>query len=158
MKLYEIPTLYQQLLDMAEEQDSDFSEALDSLEDAFEEKAENIVKIMRTLEAKEKAYKDEVDRLNAQRKTLSNRVQALKDYLQENMNVMGKKKVESGLFTVAIQKSPPTLKIDDDKYIPDGYWIPQPPKLDRKELLQDMKLGEEIEGVEIVQGEHVRIR
>ena len=158
MKLYEIPTLYQQLLDMAEEQDIDFSEALDSLEDAFEEKAENIVKIMRTLEAKEKAYKDEVDRLNAQRKTLSNRVQALKDYLQENMNVMGKKKVESGLFTVAIQKSPPTLKIDDDKYIPDGYWIPQPPKLDRKELLQDIKLGEEIEGVEIVQGEHVRIR
>ena len=158
MKLYEIPTLYQQLLDMAEEQDIDFSEALDSLEDAFEEKAENIVKIMRTLEAKEKAYKDEVDRLNAQRKMLNNRVQALKDYLQENMNVMGKKKVESGLFTVAIQKSPPTLKIDDDKYIPDGYWIPQPPKLDRKELLQDMKLGEEIEGVEIVQGEHVRIR
>ena len=158
MKLYEIPTLYQQLLDMAEEQDIDFSEALDSLEDAFEEKAENIVKIMRTLEAKEKAYKDEVDRLNAQRKTLNNRVQTLKDYLQENMNVMGKKKVESGLFTVAIQKSPPTLKIDDDKYIPDGYWIPQPPKLDRKELLQDMKLGEVIEGVEIVQGEHVRIR
>ena len=158
MKLYEIPTLYQQLLDMAEEQDIDFSEALDSLEDAFEEKAENIVKIMRTLEAKEKAYKDEVDRLNAQRKMLNNRVQALKDYLQENMNVMGKKKVESGLFTVAIQKSPPTLKIDDDKYIPDGYWIPQPPKLDRKELLQDIKLGEEIEGVEIVQGEHVRIR
>ena len=158
MKLYEIPTLYQQLLDMAEEQDIDFSEALDSLEDAFEEKAENIVKIMRTLEAKEKAYKDEEDRLNAQRKTLNNRLQELKDYLQENMNVMGKKKVESGLFTVAIQKSPPTLKIDDDKYIPDGYWIPQPPKLDRKELLQDMKLGEEIEGVEIVQGEHVRIR
>ena len=158
MKLYEIPPLYQQLLDMAEEQDSDFSEALDSLEDAFEEKAENIVKIMRTLEAKEKAYKDEEDRLNAQRKTLNNRLQELKDYLQENMNVMGKKKVESGLFTVAIQKSPPTLKIDDDKYIPDGYWIPQPPKLDRKELLQDMKLGEEIEGVEIVQGEHVRIR
>ena len=158
MKLYEIPTLYQQLLDMAEDTEVDFSEALDSLEDAFEEKAENIVKIMRTLEAKEKAYKDEVDRLNTQRKTLNNRLQALKDYLQENMNVMGKKKVESGLFTVAIQKSPPTLKIDDDKYIPDGYWIPQPPKLDRKELLQDMKLGEEIEGVEIVQGEHVRIR
>lgn len=158
MKLYEIPTLYQQLLDMAEEQDSDFSEALESLEGAFEEKAENIVKIMRTLEAKEKAYKDEVDRLNGQRKTLKNRVQGLKDYLQENMNVMGKKKVESGLFTVAIQKSPKTLKIEDDQYIPEGYWIPQPPKLDRKELLQDMKLGEEIEGVEIVQGEHVRIR
>ena len=158
MKLYEIPPLYQQLLDMAEEQDNDFSEALESLEGAFEEKAENIVKIMRTLEAKEKAYKDEVDRLNKQRNALKRSIQNSKDYLQENMNVMGKKKVESGLFTVAIQKSPPTLKIDDDKYIPDGYWIPQPPKLDRKELLQDLKLGEEIEGVEIVQGEHVRIR
>src|SRR5699024_240799 len=152
MKLYEIPTLYQQLLDMAEEQDSDFSEALDSLEDAFEEKAENIVKIMRTLEAKEKAYKDEVDRLNAQRKMLNNRVKATKDNIQESGKERGKKKGDSGLFTVAIRKSPPTLKIDDDKYSPDGYRIPQPPKLDRKELLQDIKLGEEIEGVEIVQG------
>jgi|SRR5699024_4387476 len=158
MKLYEIPTLYQQLLDMAEDTEVDFSEALNELEGDFDIKAENLVKVMRTLEAKEKAYKDEMDRLNEQRKVIKNSVQGLKEYLQDSMQMMGKKKVEGKLFTVAIQKSPPTLKIDDDKYIPDGYWIPQPPKLDRKELLQDMKLGEEIEGVEIVQGEHVRIR
>src|SRR5699024_5006448 len=158
MKLYEIPTLYQQLLDMAEDTEVDFSEALDSLEDAFEEKAENIVKIMRTLEAKEKAYKDEVDRLNAQRKTLNNRVQALKDYMQENRYEKGKKKIESGMYTVENKKTPPTIKMDEDKYIPDGHWNPQTPQLDRKKLLQDMKIGEEIEGVEIVQGEHVRIR
>ena len=38
-------------------------------------------------------------------------------------------------------------KLTDE--IPDNYWLPQPPKLDRQLLLADLKRGESIAGTDI---------
>lgn len=38
----------------------------------------------------------------------------------------------------------------------DNYFIPQPPKLDKKQMLEDLKNGAVIEGVELGQSESLR--
>ena len=52
MRLYELAQNYAELLDRAEEMESDaLVDTLESLQDAIEDKAENIAKFIRTLEA-----------------------------------------------------------------------------------------------------------
>ncbi|MFQ9546240.1 MAG: siphovirus Gp157 family protein, partial [Clostridium sp.] len=47
---------------------------------------------------------------------------------------------------------------EDEKLIPEEYWIEQAPVLDKKTLLAALKAGEEIPGVSIKQTESLRIR
>jgi hypothetical protein len=53
------------------------------------------------------------------------------------------------------------LKFDDEEQFMrnefyDNYFIPQPPKLDKKQMLEDLKNGAVIEGVELQQSESLR--
>ena len=36
-----------------------------------------------------------------------------------------------------------------EELIPEPYWVPQPPKLDRQALLADLKRGDEIPGAQL---------
>ena len=74
------------------------------------------------------------------------------------MKVTGKNKFKGQLFSFSIQKNPPSLNVDDEKLIPEEYWIEQAPVLDKKTLLAALKSGEEIPGVSIKQTESLRIR
>jgi hypothetical protein len=42
--------------------------------------------------------------------------------------------------------------------IPDNYKLPQEVKIDKKAILQDIKAGQVIEGVEITQSEGMRVK
>lgn len=158
MNLYELSIAYQNLINLAEETEADFSTALADLNDSIETKVENIAKVINSLEAQSEAFRNEEKRLADRRRSIEGNIKRLKDYTEESMLSVGKKRIKGELFTVAIQKNPPSLKINDDKWIPEGYWVQQEPKLNRKELLQDLRNGEEVHGVEIVQGESLRIR
>jgi hypothetical protein len=51
--------------------------------------------------------------------------------------VMGRteiKKLEQPDFTVSVRATPRQLVIQDEKLIPEAFWIAQPPKLDRRRL------------------------
>jgi hypothetical protein len=50
-------------------------------------------------------------------------------------------------FTASLRRAAPALEIVTEDIIPDAYWKPQPPKLDRQALLAALKGGSEIEGV-----------
>lgn len=89
---------------------------------------------------------------------MENKIKRMKESMQEAMVTANERKVQGKRFSFNVQKSPTTLKIDDESYIPEGYWEPQPPKLNRRELLDDLKQGAEVMGVELTQGEHLRIR
>jgi hypothetical protein len=56
------------------------------------------------------------------------------------------KKITAPDFTVSIRESSPSLTIADEAAIPETYWLPQPPKLDRQSLLAAIKQGQEIPG------------
>lgn len=49
-------------------------------------------------------------------------------------------------LTASLRQGSPTLEIDAEDRLPEHYWKPQPPKLDRLGLLQDLKAGQAIDG------------
>jgi hypothetical protein len=67
----------------------------------------------------------------------------------ETMCDVGLKKLEQPDFTASARAGMPPLFIVAPPEIPEVYWVPQPPKLDRQSLFVDLKRGEVIPGAEL---------
>lgn len=159
MKLYELTANYNQLLEMAEELDFEtFRDTLESVQEAIEDKAENVAKLIKCLEVDAKAIKEEEQRLSDRRRTIENRITNVKEYLQNQMEVAGIDKVKRPTLTVSIQNNPPSVEIADESLIPFDYMIPQPSKIDKKAILTALKDGLIIEGCSMKQGKGLRIK
>jgi hypothetical protein len=52
-------------------------------------------------------------------------------------------------FTVSLRSAPPGVVITSEQDIPEWFWIPQSPKLDRRKLLEVLKSGEAVIGAEL---------
>ena len=158
MKLYELTTNYVSLMEMAEEMDATtLQDTLESIEEEIHDKAENIGKLIKNINADVDALKSEEKRLADRRKSLENKVTHLKEYLQNQLEVAGLDKVKRPTLTVSIQNNPPSVKVIDEKLLSD-YMIPVEPRLDKKAILTALKEGMEVSGAELVQGRSVRIR
>jgi len=157
MNLYQLTENYLTVLEMAENGD-DLTDTLEALTDAIEDKAENTAKVIKQLEANADMLANEIKRLSERKTTAENNAKQLKVYLQEQLEKCGKSKIKGEIFTVAIQNNPQSVEVLDESKIPAAYFIPQAPKLDRKELLAHLKAGEEIAGVAIKQTQSLRIR
>ena len=155
MKLYEITQAYENLASLEDKEE--VGKYLDLIEDEFNQKAENTVKVIKNIGADIKALRDEEKRLAQKRKSLQSNQDWLKFYLQNNMERLGDKKIKAGIFNINIQKNPPSVNIKNEKLIADDYFITER-KLDKKKLKEDLKDGKEIDGAELTQGESLRIR
>jgi hypothetical protein len=67
----------------------------------------------------------------------------------EAMCEAGLKKLEEPDFTASARAGLPPLLILAEPEIPEPYWVPQPPKLDRQSLLADLKRGAVINGAQL---------
>ena len=67
----------------------------------------------------------------------------------EAMCEAGLKKLEEPDFTASARAGLPPLVIVAEPEIPEPYWVPQPPKLDRQSLLADLKRGAVIHGAQL---------
>lgn len=158
MKLYDLTADYQTVLDLITDGAEGLDDTLESLSDAIEDKVENIAKVIKTLEAETAGLKVEEARLADRRKGIENNVKRLKDYAEQSLLSVGKKKIKGPLFTVLIQKNPPRLEVLDDSLIPESFFIPQPPTLDKKAITAELKAGNHIDGTLLIQGESFRIK
>ena len=155
--LYELSENYLKALSMIAEDEEDYLDTLDSIEFEIEEKAEGIAKMLKNLEGYQAALKQEEERLYSKRKAFENKAKDLKSYLEEQMFKAGKVKFKTNLFSFGIQKNPASLDISTEENIPEKYYVIER-KLQRAELLKDIKTGVEVEGVELKQTEGLRIR
>ncbi|MDT2419479.1 siphovirus Gp157 family protein [Enterococcus avium] len=157
--LYKLSENYNQVIQMADQlDDGTLRDTLDSINEAFDDKAENIAKSIKEIEGQADIIKAEKERLAKREQAMRNNAKSMKSYLQEQMEAIGKRKVQGELLTVAIQKNAPSVKIESEQYIPEGFYVPQPSKLDKTQLKNELKNGLEIAGVELVQTESVRIK
>ena len=158
MNLYELTGSYIQLQNILEDmEDEDIAAALDEVNDSFENKAINTVKMIKAFEADAKAVKEEKQRLGKRQKTLENKAKSLKNYIFDNMKATQKEKIHSDLFNISIRKNPPSLDIHSEEAIPTEFYIEQKPKLDNQKLKEYVKeYG--LDGVELKQGESLSIR
>lgn len=157
MNLYELSLAFQDVQNMDLDPEV-MKDTLDSIEDAIENKAENIAKLIRNLESDVSAYREEEERLKTKRQAAENKVKWLKTYLEDNMKLTGKTKFKSGMFNFSIQKNPASVNITDERILPEDYLIQQPPKVDKTLLKEALKNGVEVPGAELKQTEGLRIR
>ena len=64
----------------------------------------------------------------------------------EAMNEAGLKKLEQPDFTASARLGAPPLVVTSEGDVPESYWIPQPPKLDRQTLTADLRHGDKVPG------------
>jgi hypothetical protein len=67
----------------------------------------------------------------------------------EAMTGVGLGKLEQPDFTASARAGSPALVVVAEERIPEAYWLPQPPKLDRQAILGELKQGAEIPGVQM---------
>lgn len=156
MQLYELTEIYLNLKDMDIEE-GDLNSALENIDDEIETKADNIAKILRDFDGDIEALKSEEERLAKKRKAIENRQKHLKEYLQNAMLVLDKRKFKTDLFSFNIQKNAPSLKILDESKIPEDYYKIER-KLNKNDLKEAVKNGLFEDAAELVQTESLRIR
>lgn len=157
MNLYELSITFQEVQNMDLDPEV-MKDTLDSIGGTFENKAENMAKLIRNLESDRLAYKEEENRLKTKRQAVENKLEWLKTYLKDCMKLTGKTKFKSGVFKFSIQKNPVSVNITNKKIIPEDYLIPQAPKVNNTTLKKALKDGIEVPGAELKQTEGLRIR
>lgn len=161
MKLYQLTQNYNNLLDLLDNPDISkemIEAALNEVGEEIETKAENIAKLIKSIEVDVTGYREEEKRLSNRRRTLENRIVELKEYLDEAMRATGRDKIKGKVFTIGFQNNPPSVDVTSEKDIPKQYFTEQSPILDKRMLLADLKDGKEITGVTIKQTMSIRIR
>lgn len=158
--LYDITGNYLQLLDiMEEENDVDtYFDSWEGLDGEFEIKAEGYAKVMAEMNARANAIKVEEERLYARRKAIENNVANMKQALQGAMEVTGKTKFKTDLFSFNVQNNPASVFIPDESRVPKQFLVPQPPKVDKKSIAQFLKDGNECDFAELTVSQSLRIR
>jgi hypothetical protein len=62
------------------------------------------------------------------------------------------KKLSEPDFTASLRAVPPALLVSDEQQIPQPYWKPQPPKLDKRGLIAALSAGQAIPGASLGNG------
>lgn len=161
-KLYELTEMYKNIWDLVEDDEIDLDtleSALSQVEDNLEVKAENMAKLVKGIDGDIDTLKTEEKRLTEKRRTLENKKNNIKYYLENQLRVMEIDKVKTPLFTVALQKNPPSVEIVNEDLIPEQFKkTVTTTTIVKKDLLDALKEGQVIEGATIKQGKSLRIR
>lgn len=157
--LYKLQESYAQIQQMIEEGTKGLEDTLQSIEGALEEKLESYAMVIKNIESDVEGLKSEEKRLSERRKSLENGIKRMKLNMHDAMLSTGERKIKGDKFTFTIQKNPPSLKVVDESLIPLAYvQVKEVRTVDKNEITDQLKLGVEIAGVEMFQGESIRIR
>ena len=150
--LYEIGSSYIRVQDMAGDPEIDpqtLADTMEAIEGELEIKAENYAKVMKNLEGDVAAIKAEIDRLTSKKKTIENNIKNMKATLQSVMEVTGKTKFKTDLFSFGIQKNAPSVVIDveDVRDIPEDYLKFKEPEVDKTAIKAAINDGVDLTGI-----------
>lgn len=141
--LYELTNDWLQLMDMLEDgADEDvINDTLEGLDYEIEQKADGYARVIRNLEADAAGLKTEIGRMTDRKRVIENNIKRLKKNLQEAMEMTGKVKFKTDLFSFNIQNNTPSVVIDNIDDIPIEYLVLQEPEINKKKIAADIKAG-----------------
>ena len=90
-----------------------------------------------------------VDDMKERLSRLELRANKKRELALEAMTEVDLTKLEQPDFTAFTRAGSPALVIIADDNIPESYWLPQPPKLDRQAILAELKRGIEVPGAQM---------
>jgi hypothetical protein len=152
ISLYEMTTDLVDLMEVEEINEEVKAEIMEQVKATMEAKSENIIAIVKNYEARIEAIKGEEKRLAEYRRVEENKLNRLREYTVNCMEVMGNKKLETNLGRISLRKKPDNLIILDENQVPDIYkTIKEIISVDKKAIKEAMK-NEVVEGCRIETG------
>lgn len=153
-KLYEISEQYSELQALADSDDENMKEAvattLECIEGNFNEKAKALVTVVHNMDSDVESLDAEIKRLQARKQAIKNRQDSMREYLRDNMERTGIKKISCPLFTINCVAGREIAVINDDTAIPDEYMaVKTEIKPDKAAITKALKDGVEIPGVSL---------
>jgi Siphovirus Gp157 len=100
-------------------------------------------------EALHLGLRSRVDDMRERLSRLELRASKKRELALEAMAEAGLSKLEQPDFTASARAGSPALMVVAEDRIPEAYWLPQPPKLDRQTILGELKRGLEVQGAEM---------
>lgn len=147
MKLYELSTKYQQLVDIMDSADEETQETLldtlESIQDAIEIKADNIARILNDFDLEKAMIDAEIKRLKDRSDRVAKQNEQLKKYLLSSFQTAEMKKLKTNLFTFNVRSSE-SVEIMDESQIPSNYMVEKtvknPDKIAIKEAIKNNQI------------------
>lgn len=161
--LFELAGQYRAISDKLHDlelDDQTIADTLEGLSGDVQEKAVNVAKFFRNMEADAEKIEEAAKQMLARAKAIRNRSASLKQYLLTNMEVSGISKIESPWFVISIKQNPASVTIDDESLIPDDYMreIPATFAPDKKLMKSALDEGYIIPGARLTRGHRLEIK
>ncbi|MCO4330301.1 siphovirus Gp157 family protein [Staphylococcus hyicus] len=158
--LFKLSTSYQQVLDLIEQgmNPDDLKDTLDSIEVELNVKVDNTIGLKRSVDADVDAIDKEIKRLQGLKQQKQNHSERLKNYLQDMLDIQGLQKFRTSTNYIYKRKNAPSVHITDEKLIGNDYWVSREPKLNKKQIRDDIKAGITVEGAELRDSESLVIK
>lgn len=164
LSLYQLSSHYLEALEVLTDPEADLpaeviNDTLEAVGGELEDKAVNVAKFLRNMEATAQAIKEAEAHMAKRRKALENRAKWMKDYIKANMEACGINKIECPYFKIAVQKNPGAVHIQNEATIPAEFkeqlisW-----KIDKTAIKEAIKNGDVVSGAELVNGTRLVIR
>ena len=160
---HEIKAILRDIEDADIAGDADEVEALhaelEALYDTRDSKHEGYVHVIKNSVASAEGHQAVSDEFGARARALTNLAKRLKERLLDDMEQHDESVVNAGIFKIARQRnSQPSvvLSVEADE-LPEAYQSVEI-KADKDALKEAINAGEEITGVNLKTGEHIRIR
>jgi len=150
MELYKIANNYYKVLnDMGDIFDIEcIQNTLDGIEEEFSSKALNVAAYVKRQEKQINAMAEYEKEVSKRRKTLQNKNENLKKYIQENMEKCNKNKIDGIEFSISIRKCPPSVIIDE-QLISDDYISKIVKHFDKNKIKESLVSGIDVIGAKL---------
>lgn len=139
-------------------------DTLEGLEGAVEVKASNVARFVRNQESLADAIEGAAKQMRERAARVRRRTDSMRLYLLANMTGAGITRIENAELVLAIRKNPPSVVIDDESAVPDGFKaLPPPPPppvphVDKKRVADAIKAGASVPGCHLEQGQRLEIK
>lgn len=134
------------------------NQKLDELEMDLNTKLENVACYIKNLESDIDALKQEEKTLADRRRVKENKLERLKQYLSDNLQVAGMQKFETPKCVLSFRKSEQVV-ISEGAEIPEEFIIRKVTEQPDKKLIKDaIKQGFEFDGISIVENKNLQIK
>lgn len=143
--------LVEEFTDIDEETLNDTLEGLTSLH----EKLAAVIRSQQQDGDLAKALKERIGEMRERLKRFEQRIEKKRElvtYVMESADII---KLNESDFTASLRALPISLVVSDEAKIPDEFWNPQPPKLDRQRLLAHIKSNHPVPGASLSNGGQV---
>lgn len=151
LTLYNITNSIPAIMECEEITEEQRKELIEEITLELQRKSGSIIGYIKNIDLTIEAMKSEEKRISEQRKALEKRLDHFKEYVKDCLNNNGITKVETGLGTISVAKSPISVEVTNEAIVPDIYkTVKTTISIDKKAIADNFKTtGELIDGVEI---------